>query len=129
MKFCPVCDYMMYVDSRYDKNKEDGEPEENMMLKYMCHNCGYHIDSDKEESVLVSDTYRSKHNESAYMVINKNIVHDPTIPHVNNIRCPNEGCKSNTDSSVERDVMFVKYDNTNVLYAYYCTHCNHSWKN
>lgn len=118
MDFCEICDNMMYY--RLD--------DENNLITY-CKNCKNEIKKKKSDgSVLVihddavSDEIRYLQNNS------QNIIYDPTLPHVNNIICPNVNCPSNEKKGRERDVIYRKYNYNDMKYAYHCVNCNTNWK-
>ena len=52
---------------------------------------------------------------------------DPTLPHVNTIKCPSDSCKSNT-MQAERDVIYLKYDAINMKFLYICNVCDARWR-
>jgi DNA-directed RNA polymerase subunit M/transcription elongation factor TFIIS len=80
--------------------------------------------------------------------INEYTRYDPSLPHVNTIKCPNVECKSNGGSlevdnaeggveekkgennspPVKQDVIYFRIDDTNMKYVYLCYHCNFSWR-
>ena len=111
MNFCKKCDNMYYM-------KIDEE------LKYYCRNCG-HEDTDlKVENLLVS-SYEKKKN--ANIPINPYIKFDPTLPHLHTIKCPKPDCKTNQPDQIS-DVIYFRYDHTNMKYIYLCVECDSSWK-
>jgi DNA-directed RNA polymerase subunit M/transcription elongation factor TFIIS len=95
--FCPTCKYYLYLD-------QDGKT-----LRRICRNCGYQ-EEDKKGGLVLELTKQ-----------------DPTLPHVNSIKCPNSGCESNT-SGKERDVIYLKYDAVNLKFIYICNVCNTQWR-
>ncbi len=66
-------------------------------------------------------------SEGYKVILNEFTRLDPTLPHVKNIKCPNEECRSNTGSS-DRDVIYMKYDAVNLKYLYICNVCEQHWK-
>jgi hypothetical protein len=69
-------------------------------------------------------------------VVNKYTKLDPTLPRIKTIRCPNDECISNklsaqsSDPSVkkeETEVIYLRYDDTNLKYIYLCTKCDKVW--
>lgn len=116
MDFCQHCDNMMYVKLDEEKN-----------LVLYCKNCGYETKKMRNQGSypLIHDNRID--DETRYsQAINKNIVFDPTLPHVNNIDCPNKNCSKGEKE--ENDVIYMKYDSNNMKYLYLCAHCNSSWK-
>ena len=73
----------------------------------------------------------SKQNvENTSIILNKYTKFDPTLPRLNNIKCPNVDCVTNKeDNPADPDVVSVRYDNLNVKYLYICSHCDFTWKN
>ena len=131
MKFCNYCDNMLYITV-----KEETE------LEYECKNCNFKTDVEKsegsslnvlnqnytadkesttEECVMNINYTDDAHNYQQFM--NKNIKYDKTLPHVNNIKCPDEKCKKPTDT------IYIKYDINNMKYLYFCCNCETFWKN
>lgn len=121
MKFCPTCENMLYISVTSD-NK----------LKNYCKNCAYNEIMDDNTAALVTSTVIGEDVASYKQYMTKNIKYDMTLPRVNNIKCPNSDCPTN-DSKVknpkDNEVIYIKYDQTNMLYLYYCCDCEHFWKN
>ena len=51
---------------------------------------------------------------------------DPTLPRLDNIPCPNKECPSNNGS--DKEVIYIRYDDTNLKFIYLCVHCDKIWK-
>ena len=67
-------------------------------------------------------------------IINTNpyLTEDITLPVIKdnpNIKCPNKDCICNTDSKVESEILYIKYDAEKLSYMYICKHCNQKWTN
>ena len=121
MEFCVFCDNMLYVkNAKEDENQFD--------VNYYCKNCNYSKSiSDKKESLMLINNLYSKERSHA-LHVNPDIEYDPTLPHVDNIECPNEECTTKK-SKQRNDVIYMKYDVPNIRYLYFCVHCKHFWKN
>lgn len=121
MRFCPKCRYYLYLDT-------DGRVVMN------CKNCGYKEPLDpktKEEALILETNFRSGSSAggaASGITVNAYTLRDPTLPHVNTLRCPNGGCPSNEDESL-RDVIYIKTDPTNLKFQYVCTKCMTQWTN
>jgi DNA-directed RNA polymerase II subunit RPB9 len=121
MKFCLVCQNMLYINIK----------EEDDTLNYYCRNCDYN--EDCHTSVCISSSSDVMKNANSYRnVINKYTKHDPTLPRVNNISCPNAECETNKDKEdasekVEKEVIYFRYDSRNMKYLYLCCVCDVSW--
>jgi aspartate carbamoyltransferase regulatory subunit len=80
------------------------------------------------ENVCVSKTQIKQGEQSFSNIINKYTKFDPTLPRVNNILCPNAECKTNTSKDVAREIIYIRYDDTNMKYVYLCAGCDTVWK-
>lgn len=109
----------------YIKLNMDDENE----LIYYCRKCGNETNELVENNVIVSKTNVIKQNKNFKHIINEYTKLDPTLPHIDTIPCPNKECICNTDESVKYDLIYIRYDETNMKYIYICNHCNYNWKN
>ncbi len=126
MHFCTQCGNMYYI-----KIKNEGDDS----LIYYCRKCGFEDNSISEDvnSLCVSKTHISGGGSSKLysQVINKYTKLDPTLPRINTIKCPNADCSTNNDESKEsinREIIYLRYDDTNLKYVYLCPTCDHIWK-
>ena len=119
MNFCEKCDNMYYIKL---------EEENCNNIIYYCRNCGNSDNNllDTGKCILKENITK---NENKYNInINKYTKLDNTLPRINYIKCPNEACESNKDGfNKEREIIFIRYDNTNMKYLYLCSHCDYSW--
>ena len=90
MNFCVKCDNMYYMKI---------DSEENGKLIYYCRNCG-NEDSNISLSNLCVSTYEESDAQKNNK-INEYTKFDPTLPHVYNIKCPNDNCDSNKKDKPE----------------------------
>lgn len=114
MKFCPVCRYYLYLNV------------DNSNCIRLCRNCGY---NEKEEiGGLVSETLVKERTSEGYKILlNEFTRQDPTLPHLKTMKCPRADCQSN-GSGVEKDVIYIKYDQENLKYLYICNVCGEHWR-
>ena len=118
MHFCVKCDNMYYL-----KLKEtDGKT-----LIYYCRHCGHQADDLTETDVCVIKTQVNRSEEKYAHVINEYTKEDPTLPRIRTIRCPRQECPSNSGDT-EKEVLYIRYDDTNLRYVYMCAKCNVTWK-
>ena len=118
MHFCNQCQNMYYISiSASDANK----------LIYYCRNCGHEDNVLSVENVTVSKMQLKKSEQEFSHIINKYTKLDPTLPRINNVLCPNMNCKTNTDE-IEREIIYIRYDDTNMKYVYLCSSCDTVWK-
>jgi DNA-directed RNA polymerase subunit M/transcription elongation factor TFIIS len=112
-------------------------------LVYYCRFCGHEDNEPTDDGVVVLRTEYKKTEQQFSHMINRYIKHDPTLPRITNVKCPNEGCKSNgasdkSSSSASGDhdstkgressVIYLRYDDANMKYLYICEHCDTTWK-
>jgi DNA-directed RNA polymerase subunit M/transcription elongation factor TFIIS len=133
MHFCSVCANMYYISIT---------PENE--LQYYCRNCGNIDNSIAADNICVSKV-NVKHTttpQSFSQVVNKYTKFDPTLPRINTVRCPNDECSSNRRGSGSgsggeeaagdanknaNEVIYVRYDDTNLKYVYLCAKCDKVW--
>jgi DNA-directed RNA polymerase subunit M/transcription elongation factor TFIIS len=114
-------------------------------LQYYCRNCGHVDDTIASENICVSKV-NVKHTttpQTFSQVVNKYTKLDPTLPRINTIRCPNDECPSNRKSGgagaggggaeaedkkeKKSEVIYLRYDDTNLKYVYLCAKCDKVW--
>ena len=125
MHFCEKCGNMYYI-------KIQTEDKDNLI--YYCRKCGY---EDKDitnniKNLCVSKTHVLNNTELYSQVINKYTKLDPTLPRINNIDCPNKDCLTNTkgeEKTPDKEVIYVRYNDSNMKYVYLCCNCETVWKN
>jgi DNA-directed RNA polymerase subunit M/transcription elongation factor TFIIS len=113
--FCDNCDNLFYIYS-----------DENSSLYYGCRVCG----NQKEFNQLDNEicVYENIMNIDTSKIFNSNmyLTSDKTLPRIKNnknLRCPNVDC------SKTGDIIFINYDEKNMLYMYICETCGQKWKN
>ena len=118
MLFCSVCNNMYYIRiNDQDSNK----------LDYYCRNCGHEDSILSTSNMCISKTQLKKTEQSFNHIINKFTKFDPTLPRVKKILCPNSECSTNTQNT-EREILYLRYDDTNMKYIYLCSTCDTSWQ-
>ena len=132
MHFCSVCGNMYYISITAENE-----------LQYYCRNCGHVDDTIASENICVSKV-NVKHTttpQTFSQVVNKYTKLDPTLPRINTIRCPNDECPSNRKSvgaggsgaeaedkkEKKSEVIYLRYDDTNLKYVYLCAKCDKVW--
>ena len=119
MHFCNKCDNMYYISiSSDDENK----------LLYYCRNCGNEDTNLTKNNICVSKTQLKRSEQKYNHIINEYTKLDPTLPRINTIKCPNSECNSNKENGMAREVIYIRYDDTNKLYIYLCAVCDTVWK-
>jgi DNA-directed RNA polymerase subunit M/transcription elongation factor TFIIS len=113
MKFCALCDNMLYVDL-----------DEAGGLLHVCKCCGNVLQADREvvlETNYVDDYTRYKQYMTPYLK------HDRTLPRSTAIPCA-AGAKCTRPAAAPSEVIYVKYDSVNLKFLYNCVHCDAFWK-
>ena len=142
MKFCTECNNMYYIKI----NGEDANT-----LVYYCRFCGHEDNEPAESGVVVLRTEYKKTEQQFSHMVNRYIKHDPTLPRISNVKCPNESCTSNHGDKTSGDkqsekasgdkasgdnahsdkgpnVIYLRYDDNNMKYLYICEDCDTTWK-
>ena len=134
MKFCTECNNMYYIKI----NGEDANT-----LVYYCRFCGHEDNEPAESGVVVLRTEYKKTEQQFSHMVNRYIKHDPTLPRIANVKCPNESCTSNAATSNAAtststgdkntsdkmpSVIYLRYDDDNMKYLYICEDCDTTWK-
>lgn len=132
MHFCPDCE--AYLITKIINNDNP-----NKLLNLECNNCGYKKNIDLLKEPEYKCVYQSNYKTKKIKIDQKNIKYldkDPTLPHVNNIPCPNPQCISNkenpeilTGNKNINDVLYIKLNDSDLTYLYQCCNCKHSWTN
>jgi DNA-directed RNA polymerase subunit M/transcription elongation factor TFIIS len=118
MEFCTFCDNMLYIQTSEDDAHD---------VRYVCKNCNHTKDMPTDRTVKIFERIHDDSFKSKAQDITKNIEHDPTIPHIQDIKCPNDNCTKSEASA--NDIMYIKTDSINMTYVYYCVYCKHFWEN
>ena len=119
MKFCNNCDNIFYISN---------DEKDNNILNYYCRHCNNEENHITNDNICVLNTNFKKNEDSYNFIVNEYTKYDPTLPHIFNIPCPNNNCKSNTDSNAKSDIIYIRYDNAKMKYIYLCNFCDYTWK-
>jgi DNA-directed RNA polymerase subunit M/transcription elongation factor TFIIS len=134
MHFCPDCE--SYLITKIISNDN---PNKILMLE--CNNCGYKKNIDISKEPEYKCVFQTNYKNKKIKIDQKNIQYldkDPTLPHVNNIPCPNPQCITNkenpnpevlTNSKVLNDVLYLKLNDSDLTFLYQCCNCKHTWTN
>lgn len=134
MHFCPDCE--SYLVTRIIDNDNP-----NKILNLQCNNCGYTKNIDVFEEPEYKRVFQLNYKTKQIKIDQKNIQYldkDPTLPHVDNITCPNPLCITNkpnpdpellTGKSVINNVLYLKLNESTLTFLYQCCNCKHTWTN
>ena len=129
MQFCEQCENMMHLKILNDKNTGS-------QMSYHCIYCDITKVADSFNGQISVTNYLEDSSEKNYETLfNEFIVHDPTLPSVDNIPCPNSNCPTNSPTNtsekgknkVRNNVIYVRYDHKNMKFCYICKNCNTRW--
>jgi DNA-directed RNA polymerase subunit M/transcription elongation factor TFIIS len=118
MHFCSECQNMYYISI---------DPNDSNKLIYYCRNCGNTDSNISLSNVTVSNVQLKKSEQEFSHIINKYTKLDPTLPRINKVLCPNPECYTNTKDE-PREIIYIRYDDKNMKYAYLCSTCDTVWK-
>ena len=134
MNFCPDCE--SYLLTKITNNDNP-----NKILNLECNNCGYKKNIDITKEPEYKRIYQNNYKTKQIKIDQKNIQYldkDPTLPHVDNIPCPNPQCITNktnpnpeilNDAKTGNNVLYIKLNNSDLTYLYQCCNCKHTWTN
>lgn len=125
MRFCKGCDNMQEIVLRGGPTAE--APDAAFELHFACKHCGLSEPAapDGGDALIMSTDYSD--DKTSYMqYASPYIRHDPTLPRVSDIACPNAKC-SRPEGALN-EVIYVKYDAVKLKYLYHCAHCATFWK-
>lgn len=115
MKYCSTC-----RNSFKPRFQPDGK------LIWSCFSCG--IQEEQVGGCLLMETHVQERSSEGYKILKNEFTRqDATLPHVKNIKCPNDECSSNTGGA-DRDVIYMKYDPVNMKFLYLCNVCEFTWR-
>ena len=130
VEFCPSCDYYLYQKAAGAESLKPAGPlvTPSTLMYRICHNCGYQV-VDKGGGLIMETDLQEKTSEGYKILLNEFTKMDPTLPHLDNIKCPNKECGSNR-GSVKADIIYMKYDPVNLKYLYLCnvSGCGAQWR-
>ena len=122
MHFCKVCNNMYYI--RMKSKQMDS-------LIYYCRNCGNEDDSFKQNlnNICVSKTHiKNSGSDNYHHLINEYTKMDPTLPIIDNIKCPNASCDSNNSENPKKNkIIYLRVDDEKMKYLYICANCDKVW--
>lgn len=133
MRFCPVCNNMLYVEGGHPS--QVSHPSERIRL--ICHYC--HSKNPLAAGPIVAEGFTGNVIEDATLLkanfatntgsyhhfLTRNIEYDPSLPRVSNIPCPTKDCLQGKETP---EVICIRYDQPNMRFLYYCVHCKQFWK-
>ena len=134
MHFCPDCE--TYLITKITNNDNP-----NKILILECNNCGYSKGIDIEKEPDYKCVYKHNNKNKAIKIDQKNIQYldnDPTLPHVDNIQCPNQQCITNianpnpeilSGDDAKNDVLYLKLNERTLTFLYKCCNCKYVWTN
>ena len=120
MHFCSECDNMYYL--KLGKGDDDVD-----RVIYYCKRCGHEETIEDTNNLCVLQIKLKKNKQKYNHIINRYTKHDPTLPRITNISCPNKECDSNT-SGIPQEIIYIRYDDIDMKYVYLCAVCDYVWE-
>ena len=66
--------------------------------------------------------------QNYHHLINEYTKLDPTLPVIDNIKCPNATCDSNnTENQKKNKIIYLRVDDEKMKYLYICANCDKVW--
>lgn len=118
MHFCKNCKNMYYIQIAEENSNS---------LEYYCRKCGNKDTTITVDNVSVATIQMKQGDKQFNNVVNKYTKLDPTLPRTDRVLCPLEDCPTNTES-VPREIIQIRYDDTNMKYINLCSACDTVWK-
>jgi len=115
MKFCKLCSNMLYS---FEETEVDGKK----VAINSCRKCEY---TEPIESLVYSRKLNIDRTEK--IALNKYLKYDQTLMHLDTLACPNAECPTKS-SSIKKDIVAVKIDESNLIWMYQCCNCDYVWK-
>ena len=79
---------------------------------FYCRNCGIEETNLTAENICVSSFENVDNNDNHETYINEFTKLDSTLPRIDNIKCPNSNCGTNsTTDPTTREIIYVRYNN------------------
>ena len=129
MKFCKICETYLISEIL----SSDAETNPNKLLLYKCNNCGYKEQIDVSKDDTEKCIYKTRTELKQIKIYSQNLKYlkyDATLPHIDNINCPNEKCPTKAPKSVlKNNVLYMNLDDNMLIYLYQCCHCDYTWTN
>lgn len=135
MNFCPDCE--SYLTTKITNNDNP-----NKLINLECRNCGYVKNIDISKEPQYKCVYHTNYNIKKIKIDQKNIQYldkDPTLPHVDNIPCPNPQCITNKETAnpevlvgetkPQNNILYIKLNERDLTFLYQCCNCKHTWTN
>jgi len=119
MHFCNKCENMYYI--KIDEKNTN-------KLIYYCRKCGNENDLFDSDNVTILNTNIKKSEDSFTHIINKYTKLDPTLPRTDKVLCPNKDCETNLNKELKREIIYIRYNDTEMKYVYLCSTCDTVWK-
>jgi DNA-directed RNA polymerase subunit M/transcription elongation factor TFIIS len=117
MKFCAACSNMLYG---IDEKEIDGKK----VAVLSCIKCDY-VEPIGADNPVVYEHILKK-GTAVSMSMNPYLKHDPTLIHLDNVKCRNDDCSSR--SGKKWDVVAIKTDDVKLVWMYQCANCSETWE-
>lgn len=137
MQFCPTCDNKLHMEIGQLNAVPSSPKDFSTPLTLYCKHCSYKrvVDqsasnkdaSDTFDPCMYRSNYSSNHPLYYSTVVNQYTFDDPTLPCLSEGACINDKCVSRTDSTVDPEILYVRYNDQDLRFLYLCRHCRKCW--
>jgi len=138
MRFCKNCNNLYYIKIYQGGDDEKDDDEEDRLI-YYCRKCGDKDDTlmSSLDNMCVSKSTKNDNEGSYKYIVNKYTKYDPTLPRITGIKCPNIDCKTHSqndgeskegEEAINNEVLYLRYDDSNMKFVYICIDCDTVWK-
>ena len=117
MKFCKACSNTLYgIDEKEVNGKKTAV--------LSCIKCDY-VEAIGADNPVVYEHVLKKGN-AVSMSMNPYLKHDPTLIHLDTVKCRNDRCPSRDGKPW--DVVAIKTDSMKLIWMYQCANCDETWE-
>lgn len=123
MFYCPDC-YNLYdikqMNKKQSSKKESASSKDDAY--FVCKNCGKY--EKIKEGTLIASKYVNVSLHTDDILVDLNILNDPTLPITCNYICANKDCKTHKDPSLKQ-ATFYRSSSNKIIYI--CRVCKTYW--
>lgn len=113
--------------------------EDSNQIEYFCRFCS-HVEKPANQNMVLTVMSTAIENKDFNFshIVNEYTKHDPTLPRIHTMACPNAECTYNktekerekdrvTKKEVNPEIIYIRYDDSHLKYLYLCTECDYVW--
>ena len=135
------CEAVVMMDEGGGGGGTGVDPKNISYLERQCLHCGYSM-KIQGNSIRIQPLHTKKHASHPTQNVNTFSRYDVTLPRAVGMKCPNKTCPANSSGTAGRgrkrkiteqqmpivhEVVYMRYNDEDMLYSYICRHCNANW--